>query len=136
VSAVQNGELSCHAAALRHGVSRKTVANRLKGKRTMKDCSKNRQLLSDQEETVILRFVDQFTELEFLFRLYMIEEKAVLLLQKRGVSNPKLRKRWINRFLKRHSEYRTKFPRHLNQERRWSSDSAVFVQWFDLVRKR
>jgi hypothetical protein len=65
----------------------------------------------------------------------MIEEKALLLLQKRKVSNLKLRTHWIDRFLICHSEYRTKFSRHLDQERHWSSDSTIFVQWFDLMRK-
>jgi hypothetical protein len=65
----------------------------------------------------------------------MIEEKVILLLQKREISNSQLKRQWRLRFLKRHSEYRTKFSRHLDQERHWSSDSAIFVQWFDLVRK-
>jgi hypothetical protein len=41
----------------------------------------------------------------------MIEEKVVLLLQKRKISNFQLRRQWRFRFLKRHSEYRTKFSR-------------------------
>ncbi len=135
VATVQSEELSSHATALRHEVCEKIVRNRVKEKRTMKDFSKDRQLLSDQEETVILRFVDQFIELRFSLRLYMIEKKVILLLQKREISNLKLRGHWIKRILKRHSEYRTKFSRHLDQERHWSSDSAVFVQWFDLVKK-
>jgi ribosomal protein L32 len=62
VTTVQNEELSCHAIALRHEVCEKIVHNRLKEKRTMKNFSKDRQLLFDQEETIILRFVDQFIE--------------------------------------------------------------------------
>jgi hypothetical protein len=135
VTTIQSEELSSHAIVLRHEVCEKIVRNRLKEKRTMKDFSKNRQLLSDQEETIIFRFVNQFIELRFLFRLYMIEKKVILLLQKRKISNFKLRDHWIKRFLKRHLEYRTKFSRHLDQERHWSSDSIVFVQWFDLVKK-
>jgi hypothetical protein len=79
--------------------------------------------------------MNQFIDLRFSFRKYMIEEKVLLLLQKRRVSIFKLRTHWIDRFLIRHSEYRTKFSRHLDQERHWSSDSTIFVQWFDLVRK-
>jgi hypothetical protein len=65
----------------------------------------------------------------------MIEEKVILLFQKRKISNLQLKRQWRLRFLKRHSEYRTKFSKHLDQERHWSFDSAIFVQWFDLVRK-
>jgi hypothetical protein len=135
VSTVKNEELSCHAIALRHEVSRMIIRRRLKEKRIMKEFSKNRQLLFEQEETIIFRFVNQFTELRFLLKYYMIEEKVILLLRKRRISNRALRQHWITRFLKRHSEYRTKFSRHLDQERHWSSDSAVFVQWFDLMKK-
>jgi transposase len=135
MTTVLNEELSCRAIALRHEVSRMTLLKWLKEERTMNDFSKNRQLLSKQEETIILRFVDEFIALRFFLRIYMIEEKVIFLLRKREVSNLKLKRHWIRRFLKRHSEYRTKFSRHLDQERHWSSDSTVFVQWFDLMRK-
>ncbi len=79
VSTIQNQKLSIRAIALRHEVNRVTICRRLKEKRTMNDYSKNRQLLFDQEEIVILRFVNQFIELRFLLRLYIIEEKVILL---------------------------------------------------------
>ncbi len=92
MTTVQNEELSCHAIALRHEVCEKIVHNRLKKKRIMKDFSKNRQLFFDQEETIILRFVNQFIELEFFLRIYMIKEKVILLLQKRRISILELKK--------------------------------------------
>jgi hypothetical protein len=95
VSTVENEELSCHAIALRHEVSRMIIRRRLKEKRTMKEFSKNRQLLFEQEETIILKFVNQFTELRFLLRYYMIEEKVILLLRKRRISNRALRQCYV-----------------------------------------
>ncbi len=91
VTTVQNEKLSSHAIALRHEMCEKIVRSRVKEKRTMKDYSKNRQLFSDQEKTIILKFVNEFIALRFLFRKYMIEEKILLLLQKRRISNRKLR---------------------------------------------
>ncbi len=91
VSTVQNEELSCRAIALRHEVSRMIILRRLKEERTMNDFSKDRQLLFDQEETIILKFVDEFIALRFSLRLYMIEEKVILLLRERRISKPKLR---------------------------------------------
>ncbi len=91
VSTVENEKLSCRAIALRHEVNRKIIDKRLKENRIMKDFSKNRQLFSDQEEKIIHEFVNQFIELRFLFRIYMIKEKILLLLQKRRISNLKLR---------------------------------------------
>jgi hypothetical protein len=92
VTTVQNDELSCHAIALRHEMCKRIIDNRLKEKRTMKDFSKNRQLFIDQEEAIILEFVNDFIDLRFFFRLYMIKEKVILLLQKRRISNSQLRR--------------------------------------------
>ncbi len=91
VSTVENEELSCHAIALRHEVNKMIIRRRLKEKRTMKEFSKNRQLLFEQEETIILKFVNQFIELKFFLKYYMIEEKVILLLRKREISNRALR---------------------------------------------
>jgi hypothetical protein len=91
VSTVENEKLSCHAIALRHEVSRMIIRRRLKEKRIMKEFSKNRQLFFEQEETIILKFVNQFIELRFSFNYYMIKEKIILLLRKREISNRTLR---------------------------------------------
>ncbi len=91
VTTVQNEKLSSHAIALRHEVCEKIVRNRVKEKRIMKNYSKNRQLFFDQEETIILRFVNEFIALRFSLRKYMIKEKVLLLLKKRRISNHKLR---------------------------------------------
>jgi hypothetical protein len=135
VTTVQNEKLSCRAIVLRHEVSKMIILKRLKEKRIMNDFSKNRQLLFEQEETIILKFVNQFIALRFFFRIYMIEKKVILLLQKRQISKSKLKRHWVYRFLKRHSEYWTKFSRHFDQERHWSFDSTIFVQLFDLMKK-
>ncbi len=92
VTTIQNDELSCYAIVLRHEVCRRIIDNRLKEKRTMKDFSKNRQLFTDQEEAIILEFVNDFIDLRFSFRLYMIEEKIIFLLQKRKISNSQLKR--------------------------------------------
>ncbi len=91
VTTIENEELSSHAIALRHEVCQKIVRNQVKEKRTMKEYSKDRQLLFDQEETIILKFVNEFIALRFFLRKYMIEEKILLLLQKRRISNRKLK---------------------------------------------
>ncbi len=88
---VQNEKLRCRAIVLRHEVSRMIILRRLKKKRVMNDFSKNRQLLFDQEETIILRFVDEFIALKFSLEIYMIEEKIILLLREREISKLKLR---------------------------------------------
>jgi hypothetical protein len=91
MSTVEKKKLSAHAIALRHEMSRNTIVNRLKEKRIRNEFVMKRQLLISQKETAIFIFVDQFTTLRFSFRLYMIEEKVLLLFQKRDVSKSKLK---------------------------------------------
>jgi hypothetical protein len=79
VSTIENKKLSCRAIALRHEVNRKIIDKRLKENRIMKHFSKNRQLFLNQEEKIILEIVNQFIELRFFLKIYMIEEKVLLL---------------------------------------------------------
>lgn len=103
----------------------------------MIEYSEDRQLLTVDEETAILRFIDNFAALGFPLRLHMLEEKALLLLLRMRCKNPpkSLGHNWTTRFLHRHSEYRTKFPRHLNQSRHWNSAPEVFSNWLQLYRR-
>ncbi len=79
VSTVQNEEFSCRAIVLKHEVSKMIILRRLKKERTMNDFLKDHQLFFDQEEMIILKFVNEFIALRFSFRLYIIEEKVILL---------------------------------------------------------
>ena len=49
----------------------------------------------------------------------MIREKVMKLLRLRVAS---LGINWTKRFLDRYSDYRPRFPRHLDQERHWNTD--------------
>lgn len=88
VAAVQENKMSARAAATMYGANRKTIKNRLDGKRTMTEYSEDRQLLTADEETAILRFIDNFAALGFPLRLHMLEEKALLLLRIRCKNPP------------------------------------------------
>jgi hypothetical protein len=80
VTTIQNEKLLCRAIVLRHEMNKMIFRKQLKEKHIMNDFSKNRQLLFEQEETIILEFVNQYIKLKFFFRRYMIKEKAILLL--------------------------------------------------------
>ena len=64
----------------------------------------------------------------------MIKKKILKLLSLR-VSNPNLEINWVHRFLQRHSEYKIKFFRHLDQDRFMNIDPKVFADWFALYKK-
>lgn len=133
LTAVAKGS-EVRSASNTFGVSRSTMQRRLRGKRSRAEFCKSRQLLSEEEETSILRFVDQFTLLGFPPRLSTIREKVMLLLKNRGVDHI-LGENWTGKFLNRHPEFKLKFPRHLDQDRHFNSNAEVFANWFELYRK-
>lgn len=135
VQDVRDGIKTCRHAAKIYGLNHKTVKSRLNGKPSRADKSASEQLLTPNEEQSILNFIDTCTELGFPARLYMLEEKAILLLRLRVVDPPPIGKTWAHRFIKRHSEYKCRFLRHLDQDRYWNTDPVVFKKWFDLVEK-
>ncbi len=121
-------------AAKKYDVCRNIIINKSRVRRIMFEYFMNRQLLVSHEKKAILEFVNRFTELSFFSRLLMLREKVELILRERG-QNANLRAHWLIRFLIKHSEYRTKFLRHLDQERHFNSDRIVFEKWFELFRK-
>ena len=91
--------------------------------------------LDDSEEQSILNYIDSSTALGFPARFDMIREKVMRLLRLRVESSASLGINWTKRFLDRYSDYRSRFPRHLDQERHWNTDRKVFEDWFSLVRR-
>jgi hypothetical protein len=85
VAVVQNEKCSIRRAATMFEVNRIIIKRRLKRKRSRSEYEVARQLLSVNEETAILCFIDDFIALGFSSRLSMIEEKAFLFLRHRGV---------------------------------------------------
>lgn len=130
IAAVRGGA-SIREAATTYAVNRQTVKNNLLGRRTTSEYREDRLLLTPAEEAALLRFVDQFVALGFPPRIAMLEEKAMLLLRERGIDHTP-GNNWARRFLTRHPQYVSKFPRNLDQERHWNSEVTVIRNWFDL----
>ncbi len=122
------------AAVKKYKICRNIILNKSPVKRTKFEYVSILQLLVFHEKTIILQFVDRFIELNFFFRLFMLREKVELILRERRIES-NLKKHWLDRFLIKHFEYRSKFLRHLDQKRQFNSDSIVFQQWFELIRK-
>lgn len=116
-------------AARKYAVNGQTFRNRLDGKRSFFQFCEEHRFLENHEELSILKFINQWVSLGFLPQLSMIEEKAELFLTNRG-EPPNVGKHWTARFLGRHPEYRTKFPRQLGQDRYLNTSPDVFKNWF------
>ena len=134
LKAYSKGNKSLYATAQLYGVCRNTLRNRIDGKRSFEEYGMNRRLLQPWEEEAILHFIDNYTALGFPPRFEMIEQKAILLLSARNQDTSSLGLHWCMRFLARHPDYQSKFPRHLEQERHWNSNWEVFENWFKLYK--
>jgi hypothetical protein len=134
VKKFQNEILIVKTAIKKYEVCQNIIINKNRIKRIMFEFFMNRQLLVSHEETIILKFVNKFIALSFFLRLLMMKEKIELILRKRR-HNVNLRMHWIDRFLIKHSEYRAKFSRHLDQERYFNFDRDFFQKWFELFQK-
>jgi hypothetical protein len=134
VKKFQNEISIVRTAAQKYDVCRNIIINKNRVKRIIFEFFMNRQLLSSHKEKIILKFVNNFIELRFFLRLFMLKEKVKLILRERKI-NTNFRRHWDTRFLIRHLEYQSKFLRLLDQVRHFNFDSVVFEQWFELFRK-
>ena len=129
--AIVRMKLSIREVAFKHEVNRQTIVNHMNDSNFRSDV---RKLFENWKKQTILIFVDRTSELEFSSIMNMMKEKTILLLRARDVDK-KSRVCWTSRFLNRHSKYKIKFSRHLNQARHWNLNSQIFSDWFDLFNR-
>jgi hypothetical protein len=92
--------------------------------------------LTENEEKFLLNFIENYFKLEFSAKLWMLKEKISNLIRLRNdEENPHVDEHWARRFLKRHSQYKSRFSRHLDQDRYFNSNIEIFVKWFELFEK-
>jgi hypothetical protein len=73
--------------------------------------------------------------LSFSARLWMMKEKAMLFISLRDDDSSSIEENWVKRFIDRHLEYKSRFSRHVAQDRYWNFDDDVFKKWFALFEK-
>jgi hypothetical protein len=71
------------AATKKYDVCRNIIINKSRIRRIMIEYHMNRQLLVLHEEKAILKFVNRFIELSVSLRIFMLKEKAELILRER-----------------------------------------------------
>jgi hypothetical protein len=137
VENVQNDEKSARIASKVYEISRTIIRNRIKNNKSLKSHSiKKRILLIENEEKFLLNFIENYFKLEFSAKFWMLREKISNLIRLRNdEENPHVDEHWARRFLKRHSQYKSRFSRHLDQDRYFNSNIEIFVKWFELFEK-
>ena len=123
-------------AATAFGVNRGTLLDRVKNKRLAAvDYGKKCRLLDEAEESALLQFIDRYCKLGFPPRYEMVRDKAMKLRALRVEDPNPIGLHWVSRFLNRYPDYKSRFPRHLDQERHWNTEPKVFEDWFKLYQQ-
>jgi hypothetical protein len=118
-------------AASIYNVPRRTLSYRRAGRRPRRDCEpKSKRLNKLEEETIVRRILEESAR-GFAPTKPDVRAMADKLLHERE-SNP-TGKNWVDNFVKRTPELRTRWSRPYDHQRATCEDPAAIQRWFDLV---
>jgi hypothetical protein len=122
---------SVKRAAEIYNVPRTTVQDRRAGKPSRRDCELNSKRLNKLEEEAIVERILEESARGFAPTKADVRAMADKLLQERE-SNP-TGKNWVDNFVKRTPELRTRWSRPYDHQRAACEDPVAIQRWFDLV---
>ena len=122
---------SINRAAIIYNVPQRTLSDRRAGKRSRRDCEPNSKRLNKLEEEAIIRRILEESARGFAPTKAEVRAMANKLLEERG-SNP-IGKNWVDNFVKRTAELRTRWSRPYDHQRAACEDPVAIQRWFDLV---
>ena len=129
---IQNNQIQ----SLRHAervykVPRRTIQRRRAAIHSRRDCEPNQKSLTKLEEEVIIKRILEEALRGVPPTKANVRDMADRLLRERG-GNP-TGKNWVDRFIKRTPELRTRWTRPYDRQRAACEDPAVIRPWFSLV---
>ncbi|KAF1354404.1 hypothetical protein EJ07DRAFT_133050 [Lizonia empirigonia] len=120
-------DLSYTDLAVKHGVSRKTVTQRIQGKSTSVDVKNlNQRLLTQHQEAELVRYINELTERRLPPTRTMIRNFA------RDLGPWEPSETWVSRFLRRHkSKLAPAWQTAMSTERHQADLGAKYKLYFD-----
>jgi hypothetical protein len=118
-------------AAAIYNIPRRTLVDRRAGRRSRRDCEPNSKRLSKLEEEVIAQRILDDSLRGVPPSKANVRDMADRLLRERG-SKP-TGKNWVDNFIKRTPELRTRWSRPYDRQRAACEDLAIIRPWFTLV---
>jgi hypothetical protein len=118
-------------AAAIYNVPRTTVRRRRDGQRYRRDCEPNSKRLTKLEEEVIVQRILDESLRGVPPSKANVQDMADRLLRERG--EKPTGKNWVDNFIKRTPELRTRWSRPYDHQRAACEDPAVIQPWFSLV---
>jgi hypothetical protein len=121
---------NARAAAI-YNVPRRTLVDRRAGRRSRRDCEPNSKRLTNlEEEAIVQRILEE--SLRGIPPLKAnVRDMADRLLRERG--GKPTGKNWVDNFIKRTPELRTRWSRPYDHQRAVCEDPAIIRPWFTLV---
>jgi hypothetical protein len=119
-------------AASIYNVPRTTLQDRRAGKRSRRDCEPNSKRLNKLEEEAIVERVLNESLRGFAPIKADVRAMADKLLQERESNS--VGKNWVDNFIKRTPELRTRWSRPYDHQRATCEDPVIIQRWFDLVK--
>ena len=128
----EGASFSYREVAKKFGVDRTTLSRRHKGKtRSYAGMAQQQQLLSPQQETELVKYIERYTE-RGLPRTREIIQNFASAVAKWEVSDS-----WITRFLHRHSDsLTTKWSAAIDHDRHKADDGNKYKAYFDLLHSK
>jgi hypothetical protein len=121
---------NARAAAI-YNVPRRTLVDRRAGRRSRRDCEPNSKRLTKLEEEAIVQRILEESLRGIPPSKANVRDMADRLLRERG--GKPTGKNWVDNFIKRTPELRTRWSRPYDHQRAVCEDPAVIRPWFTLV---
>lgn len=128
IQALKKGQIKgVQTAAKTYNVKRTTLRDRLQGSASRTDITANGRKLSNTEESILLNWILSADERGLPPRFDIVRNMASIISQKPIGIN------WVNRFINRHHEIKTRYGRRYDYQRALCEDSEAIQRWFSLV---
>lgn len=122
---------SIRAAAQAYSIHYSTLARRMNGTHSRRDCTPNSRKLNPLEESVLVQRILNLDSRGFPPRLSAVEDMANKLLADRA--GGRVGVKWASNFVKRTPELKTRLNRTYDYQRAKCEDPELLTQWFKLV---
>ena len=127
------------ACAHAFDVPSRTLMKRLNGVISRKESTANSRKLSNTEESTLSRWILDMSQCGLPLQFSTVHYLAKLLLSARLKSSASekatIGELWVNHFIKRHPELKSKYTRRYDYQRARCEDPELIKAWFERVQK-
>ena len=135
LDALKKGQFkSQRAAALAFDIPETTLRRRIRGVVSRPQKTANCQKLSDTEESTLLAWILDMDKRGLPLHLPIVRHLAQLLVSA-CLPSTTIGENWVNRYVKRHPELKSKYTRKYDYQRAKCEDSSLIQSWFMRVQE-